>query len=170
MTHISAHLGTGKMQNAENQQQVRKMCCITFHSLPIPNWQVGNNRMQKLAQAPSAWAKLEEEVGWCMYGVQFALKLRFHYSGGRRSHSSSRGGMGLQRLVQALEQRSSRRRNCRAAFCPAPRVNSDMGNIPYYFYYDYMWSICSKPVASRIFDFLCMMKHLKEKEILFTMT
>ena len=33
-----------------------------------------------------------------------------------------------------------------------------------------MWSICSKPVASRIFDFLSMMHHLKEKEILFTMT
>ena len=28
---------------------------------------------------------------------------------------------------------------------------------------------CSKPVTSRIFDFLSLMRHLKEKEILFTM-
>jgi len=33
-----------------------------------------------------------------------------------------------------------------------------------------LWAICSKPVASRIFDFLNMMHHLKEKHILFTMT
>ena len=33
-----------------------------------------------------------------------------------------------------------------------------------------LWPICSKPVASRIFDFLSMIHHLKEKHIVFTMT